>query len=1204
MTIFFPETMTSAKSVGKENPSAQIEKRFPVQFVNSNRQQGQKESALSPASGFNFSPEGNLILADDFNHRIQIYDPEFNLCASFGEEGNGPGQFRYPKGIGVDPAGNLYIADCWNHRVQKFDAKGNFLFSFGSCGEELGQLNEPYDILVLSCGKIIVVERYNHRIQFFTPEGQSLGWVGTRATVLEEQLACIFETPKHLISPPVFEFPTSIATDKEGNFYIADSGNHRIVKFDSEWKEIDAFGEKGSALGQFQYPVSVTISDNEFLYIADLNNDCIQVFTSTGQAIRSIHHGPGDGKISCPALTRIDPNGKLVVGLTFDTQILTFEIPQDSAQSIAEKLVEENPDPGSLFHLGQVQQKSGDLTSAQDSYRKALELITSENSFALGQNFHSKIIFALMKVSENVEKDFDSSLAWLVSDHGHSLKNIATTHQEWETAAIRHTQMLYAEQRLIQQDQNDLRNFNRDLFQAEQEDKTHFRKLRSQFYTYRQSAQRLGEFISLVANKPGLPESIVGKIGDFLSSHYLNLCEIIQQYLQARDNNEVEMLQTFGEMQEQVEKLDLFLILFNSNRRMMDMLKQFHFELRIIVGSFRITAQKFPEHPSVQKSLRSLFLQTPEAELLPKILIGYQEDLPHHTAMEHLIKEAMDMCHKLEIPDESQVKTLVPMQDMVPVPFDSEELDIGSILRTLLIDGAFLKNSDGNMICGNALLQLPTEEFQIEKWISQLKAILDNQDSFSEKSEELFQQLNAIASQKLELQNSLLQVPPQDRKSPINIENNITMVEYQISLLRRMVLTLELNEDQNLARLITGCTLLTMADNGPADSPTAQSFFKDLQSMHLKLDEKIHQGLNTRKSGFFETSRLNGELTELDASHEMKDINRSAEIRNLLMSNQITNEKIESNLNRHCKTANQLNQLFTIWRQSSFQNFAESPHNGELDFKFSFAVDGPFSGEAMRPQGLTHTSEGDLLVADYDQHRILRFDSSGLYQGHFGTWGNSPGCFKYPVCVQVDSKGFIYVSDERNRRVQKFSADGKFVFSIGDDNSPEQQLGAVFSVSVDAENQLWVADPDHNRIQIFAEDGHWRRTISGDAASLHQPVSVLCLPGGEVIVSDRSDSLLHRIDTDGKKLATIDKQGSTTGELYFLHSHPDHGIFGSDFWSQSFLRFDEDLKSATPWGRPGKRNGQFGRIGGISIFEGTLAVADYDNGRVQCFGIP
>jgi hypothetical protein len=205
--------------------------------------------------------------------------------------------------------------------------------------------------------------------------------------------------------------------------------------------------------------------------------------------------------------------------------------------------------------------------------------------------------------------------------------------------------------------------------------------------------------------------------------------------------------------------------------------------------------------------------------------------------------------------------------------------------------------------------------------------------------------------------------------------------------------------------------------------------------------------------------------------------------------------------------------------------------------------------------------------------------------------------------VQVDSKGFIYVADERNRRVQKFSADGKFILSFGNGNSAEQQLGTIFSISVDAENQLWVADPDHNRIQIYAEDGHWTRSISGGEASLHQPVSVHCLPGGDVIIGDRSGSLLHRINSDGKKLATIDKQGATSGELYFLHSHPDHGIFGSDFWSQNFLRFDEDLKSAKPCGRPGKRNGQFGRIGGMSIFDNMLAVADYDNGRVQCFAL-
>ena len=188
-----------------------------AQFKSVFRSLGADSEELSPPSGFHITSQGNLILADDFNHRIQIYDVHQNLIKSFGRKGINPGEFHYPKGIATDREGNIYVADSWNHRVQKFDAMGKHLLFIGSCGEGKGQLNEPYDVFIAPDADILIVERYNHRIQIFSPEGESRGWIGGRGTVLEEQLACIYETPKSLFNAPTFEFPTSIASDRHGN---------------------------------------------------------------------------------------------------------------------------------------------------------------------------------------------------------------------------------------------------------------------------------------------------------------------------------------------------------------------------------------------------------------------------------------------------------------------------------------------------------------------------------------------------------------------------------------------------------------------------------------------------------------------------------------------------------------------------------------------------------------------------------------------------------------------------------------------------------------------------------------------------------------------------------------------------------------------------------------------------------------------------
>ncbi len=48
---------------------------------------------------------------------------------SFGTSGSGPGQFNYPHGIAVDGEGNVLVADNDNHRIQQFTAEGQLITS-------------------------------------------------------------------------------------------------------------------------------------------------------------------------------------------------------------------------------------------------------------------------------------------------------------------------------------------------------------------------------------------------------------------------------------------------------------------------------------------------------------------------------------------------------------------------------------------------------------------------------------------------------------------------------------------------------------------------------------------------------------------------------------------------------------------------------------------------------------------------------------------------------------------------------------------------------------------------------------------------------------------------------------------------------------------------------------------------------------------
>ena len=80
-----------------------------------------------------------------------------------------------------------------------------------------------------------------------------------------------------------FSKPSGMASDKDGNIYVADRGNHYVKKFTTAGKFVLKLGtgKPGSKHDEFNEPRALTISSNNLLYIADGLNHRIQVFNSS-----------------------------------------------------------------------------------------------------------------------------------------------------------------------------------------------------------------------------------------------------------------------------------------------------------------------------------------------------------------------------------------------------------------------------------------------------------------------------------------------------------------------------------------------------------------------------------------------------------------------------------------------------------------------------------------------------------------------------------------------------------------------------------------------------------------------------------------------------------------------------------------------------------------------------------------------------------
>lgn len=81
---------------------------------------------------------------------------------------------------------------------------------------------------------------------------------------------------------PKSDQPSDIAIGPNGNIYLVDGVNHRIIVVDSSGRRKFEFGRKGAEKGEFKYPLGIDISDDGNVFVADTGNHRIQVFSLKG----------------------------------------------------------------------------------------------------------------------------------------------------------------------------------------------------------------------------------------------------------------------------------------------------------------------------------------------------------------------------------------------------------------------------------------------------------------------------------------------------------------------------------------------------------------------------------------------------------------------------------------------------------------------------------------------------------------------------------------------------------------------------------------------------------------------------------------------------------------------------------------------------------------------------------------------------------
>lgn len=120
------------------------------------------------------------------------------------------------------------------------------------------------------------------------------------------------------------------------------------------------------------------------------------------------------------------------------------------------------------------------------------------------------------------------------------------------------------------------------------------------------------------------------------------------------------------------------------------------------------------------------------------------------------------------------------------------------------------------------------------------------------------------------------------------------------------------------------------------------------------------------------------------------------------------------------------------------------------------------------PMGLTIKKNSDVIVTEYEDHRIKIFSQeTGRVIATIGSVGVGAGKFACPRGVTVDQDENILVADSHNHRIQVVSSTGETIGAFGMIGSHPGYLDTPYDVSVLPNGNIIVADAKNHRLQVF-----------------------------------------------------------------------------------------------------------------------------------------
>jgi trimeric autotransporter adhesin len=211
------------------------------------------------------------------------------------------------------------------------------------------------------------------------------------------------------------------------------------------------------------------------------------------------------------------------------------------------------------------------------------------------------------------------------------------------------------------------------------------------------------------------------------------------------------------------------------------------------------------------------------------------------------------------------------------------------------------------------------------------------------------------------------------------------------------------------------------------------------------------------------------------------------------------------------------------------------------------------------PTALAVNASGTIYVADSGKDRILAIRADGTIALAAGAGEGSSddgvpateALFVLPTGdpygIAADGAGALYIPEPFDRRIRKVDAETGVLTTVAGSGVPGGPLETPLGVAVDADGNVYIVDSGKDVVLLVGADGELSPVagngtagFSGDggpasAAQLQHPCAVAVGADGGVVVGDRGNSRVRRVDAQTHAISTVAGNGPPL--LTFFQPH-------------------------------------------------------------------